>query len=251
MLRQQNRKFWNSRAAIGQKAGTDDFVLKQLKLDLILRRIPRGVSMLDVGCGNGETLVRLASQNGCTGTGIDFSSEIIAVATAGAKAANCHDRLSFREAYLPSLPQDIGEFDDALSERCFINLADANEQHNAFEGIMSHLKPGGHFLMIESFIQGLHKSNELRRRLDLEPIDPLWHNCSLDEEIVSTWANKDFILEETLPFTSTYHFLSRVIYARLAADSGKVLRYDSDINKLALKLPGIGDLGPVRLWLWR
>ena len=56
---------------------------------------------------------------------------------------------------------------------------------------------------------------------------------------------------EVIPFTSTYYLLSRVVYARLAKDRNEELRYDSEINQLALKLPSFGDLGAVRLWVWR
>jgi len=68
---------------------------------------------------------------------------------------------------------------------------------------------------------------------------------------VPKWATDDFILEEVVPFSSTYHFLSRVVYASLARDKGEELKYDSDINILACKLPIVGNFGPVRLWQWR
>jgi hypothetical protein len=41
------------------------------------------------------------------------------------------------------------------------------------------------------------------------------------------------------------------VYAKLATDRGEQMRYDSDINMLSLKLPPIGDFGPVRLWVWQ
>ena len=73
----------------------------------------------------------------------------------------------------------------------------------------------------------------------------------IDETAVPKWANDQFSLEEVIPFSSTYHFLSRVVYAGLARDKGEKLRYDSDINMLACKLPIVGNFGPARLWLWR
>ena len=105
--------------------------------------------------------------------------------------------------------------------------------------------------MIESFNQGLERTNELRSRLGLERIEPPWHNVFLDETAVIRWATDEFRLEEKVAFSSTYHLLSRVVYARLAKDKGEELKYDSDINLLACELPPIGDFGPVRLWLWR
>jgi hypothetical protein len=105
--------------------------------------------------------------------------------------------------------------------------------------------------MIESSIQGLERTNALRELLQLERMDPPWHNVFLDEESVRAWGTDEFTLEEVIPFSSTYHLFSRVVYARLAADKGEELRYDSEINMLACRLPIIGDFGPARLWHWR
>ena len=243
-------EFWNSRAALGEVAGTFDFPLKDLELRLVLDRVPSGASVLDVGCGNGETLMRLVLEKGCSGTGIDFSEKMIESARESTKAAGCADRVSFQLGAVPALPAGLGEFDYAISERCLINLDGETAQRQAFLAIMSHVKPGGRYLMIESSIQGLERTNKLRTGLNLERIDPPWHNVFIDENAVATWATEDFVLEEVVPFSSTYHFLSRVVYASLARDKGEELRYDSDINMLACKLPIVGNFGPVRLWQW-
>ena len=217
----------------------------------MLERVPTGASVLDVGCGNGETLLRLALEKGCRGTGVDFSEKMIEAAEASSKAAGCSDRVSFQLGAVPVLAAGLGKFDYAISERCLINLDSEAAQRQSFLAIMSHVKPGGRYLMIESSIQGLERTNELRLSLSLERIDPPWHNVFIDEHAVPGWATDDLVLEEVVPFSSTYHFLSRVVYATLARDKGEELKYDSDINMLACKLPIVGNFGPVRLWQWR
>lgn len=244
-------EFWNSRAQLGETAGTYDFPLKDLEMKLILQTIPAGSSVLDVGCGNGETLIKLACENDCRGVGVDFSEKMIEAAKTSSKNTGCADRLSFQVGAMPGLPADLGEFDYVISERSLINLDSEATQRRAFEEIMTHVKPGGYYLMIESSVQGLQRTNELRAILELDPIDPPWHNVFIDETAVPKWANNQFSLEEVIPFSSTYHFLSRVVYAGLARDKGEELRYDSDINMLACKLPVVGNFGPARLWLWR
>lgn len=243
-------EFWDSRAQLGGTAGTYDFPLKHLELQQILEIIPAGASVLDSGCGNGETLIKLAQEKNCRGVGIDFSEQMLALAQASSASANLTERLSFRVGSMPGISDDLGEFDYALTERSLINLDSEATQHRAFLEIMSHVKPGGYYLMIESAIQGLERTNELRKLLDLERMDPPWHNVFLDEEAVPNWATAEFSLEKVIPFSSTYHFLSRVVYARLAQDKGEELKYDSDINMLACRLPVVGNFGPVRLWLW-
>jgi ubiquinone/menaquinone biosynthesis C-methylase UbiE len=244
-------EFWNNRAGLKEIAGTNDFPLKGLELNLILARIPEQSSVLDIGCGNGETLMRLAREKECTGVGLDFSEQMIGLARATSEREGLNDKVGFQIATLPDLPEGLGRFDYALSERCLINLDSDATQRQAFLKIMSQVKPGGRYLMIESSIQGLERTNELRQLLDLERMDPPWHNVFLNESSVENWGTDEFILEEVVPFTSTYHFLSRVVYARLAADKNEELKYDSDINMLACRLPIVGNFGPVRLWSWR
>jgi len=251
MTKDPKLEFWNSRAELGQTAGTYDFPLKNLELKTILETIQPATAVLDVGCGNGETLITLAREKECRGVGVDFSEKMIESAKASANAAGFTDRLAFRVCAVPGLPADLGEFNYAITERSLINLDSAATQRQAFLEIMSHVKPGGYYLMIESSIQGLERTNELRAILELEQMDAPWHNVFIDETVVPDWATPEFSLEEVIPFSSTYHFLSRVVYAGLARDRGEELRYDSEINLLACKLPVVGNFGPVRLWLRR
>ena len=250
-LQQRRLAFWDSRARLGQTAGTNDFLLTRIERQAILERVPPDARVLDVGCGNGETLISLARERGCTGVGVDYASEMIDLAKAGATATGCVDRVAYHVGMVPGLPRDLGTFEVALTQRCLINLDSQAEQHDAFVEIVSFVKPGGCYLMVESFIQGLDRTNKLREMLGLERIEVPWHNLFLDEAAVEAWATAGIRLEEAIPISSTYHFLSRVVYAKLAQDRGEELRYDSDINLLACKLPIIGDFGPVRLYIWR
>src|SRR2546425_11938200 len=161
----QKLDFWNSRAELGEIAGTHDFPLKNLELKLIHEKIASGTSVLDVGCGNGDTLISLAVKKGCTGKGIDFSEKMVKLAQSNCQSAGYAGPVKFQSGTIPGLPEDLGEFDYALTERCLINLDSAATQHRAFLEIMSHVKPNGYYLMIESAIQGLERTNKLREML--------------------------------------------------------------------------------------
>ena len=243
-------EFWDSRAAIGEKSGTNDFLLKRLELEMLLERVPEESSVLDIGCGNGLTLLKLVQEKGCTGVGIDFSPEMIGLAQQTVREHGFEDKLSFCVGRVEALESELGQFDIVLTERCLQNLDDGIMQHEAFLGIMKHVRIGGRYFMIEGFIEGLESINELRCSLGLEKIDPPWHNVFLNEESVKNWATPEYVLEEIYPFSSTYYFLSRVVYAKIAYDKGQELRYDSDINLVSCKLPPIGNFGPTRLYQW-
>lgn len=236
---------------MGENAGTNDFLLKKLELELISNRVEECSAVLDIGCGNGLTLLHLVKNKHCTGVGVDFSPELLKVARKSAIEQGVEkEAVAFLMGDIEDLAGDLGVFDYVLTERCLINLESAERQHRAFLEIMKHVRVGGRYLMIESFIQGLERINELRISLGLERIDPPWHNVFLDEDLVKGWGTGEIVLEEIYPFSSTYYFLSRVVYAKIAEQRSEGLRYDSDINLVACRLPPIGDFGPTRLWQW-
>jgi ubiquinone/menaquinone biosynthesis C-methylase UbiE len=249
MVNEKIQKFWDERAGLGGIAGSNDFLLKNLEVDLLLKRIPEKSNILDVGCGNGQTLITLVKAKKCTGVGIDFSPKMVELAKDSAAQENLEGKLKFAEGSLEEIP-DVGLFDCIITERSLINLDSEEKQYTAFLGIMSHLKNNGRYYMLESCIDGLERTNELRVSLGLEPMSPPWHNLFFREDAVAKWANKNYVLEELYHFSSTYHLLSRVVYAKLATDKNEELRYNSDINLISCKLPPIGNFGPAKLWQW-
>jgi len=50
---------------------------RRLDYDLIEGLVPPGARVLDLGCGNGELLVQLASRKGCRGYGIEINDQYI------------------------------------------------------------------------------------------------------------------------------------------------------------------------------
>jgi SAM-dependent methyltransferase len=237
--------FWNERANMGEAAGTNDVVLKRLEIAELVKRVPFGSRVLDVGCGNGITLIALAEKNCCSGIGVDPAPAMIRQAI----DSNNSQAVRFQEGRHRSLPDDT--FDVSITERCLINLPDRIEQEDAFVEIMSRLKIGGRYFMIENSYDGLAKLNALRALVDLPAMMPPWHNLYFHEEDVRRWETSEYQLEQVVPFTSTYYIVSRVVNARLSADEGKEPQYESPINLLSLKLPLFGDVGATRMWIWR
>lgn len=244
------KDFWDARSRLGDLAGTDDSILSKIEQDFIVKNIPDGARVLEVGCGNAQTLMRLAEENNCTGVGLDFSDKMADLAGCSVKESCLHDQIKIHCQQIPPVPTTFGQFDIILSQRCLINLPTPEDQRDAILSIGEVVKPGGRYVMVGSSEDGLEKTNVMRRSLGLPEVEPPWHNRFFLESDILSWQTKTFAIKEIFHISSTYHFLSRVIYAALAAEKGEKLRYDSDINLLSTKLPqDIGEFGPVKAWI--
>jgi SAM-dependent methyltransferase len=250
--RQQVHEFWNDRAQYGQNAGTNDFMLKELEERVLLARIPERATVLDVGCGNGSTLIRLAREKACTGLGVDYAESLLALARNAASDYGLNEDIRFAAVDVRNLTPSLGQFPYITTQRCLINLETTEEQKRAFGAIIERLEPSGRYYMIEAFHDGNHALNELRQKLGLAPMIAPWHNRFFKLEEVLSWERSyPVAVEELSHFASTYYFLSRVVYAKLASERGEELRYDSDINRLSLDIPPIGAFGATKLIVWR
>ena len=245
-------KFWDERASLGDLAGTNDFVLTGIEQSFLVNTVERNSHVLDIGCGNGSSLIKLIQQKGCTGVGIDFSEEMVKLAKQASLSQALGDRVNWQQSNVPPVPKTLGQFDVIYSQRCLINLTNVEQQKEAVLSVQNSLKSGGTYIMLECFNEGAEETNVLRLRLGLEAMNAPWHNLFFDLHEVKSWSTSSFYVEKIIHISSTYHFLSRVINAKLAANSGSELHYDDPINILAAQLPQeIGDFGPVKACIWR
>ena len=250
--KEQVLKFWNQRAQYHQNAGTNDFMLKHLEEAVLLERIPRCVEVLDIGCGNASTLIQLIKQKECTGVGVDYADNLLNLAEQLAMYNNVQAKLKLIKRDVRQLGDDLGHFNYITTQRCLINLETEEEQKDVFHSICQLLKPGGYYYMIEAFNDGNRTLNKMRDIFHLEPITPPWHNKFFELNDVLSWTNLYPVnVREVSHFASTYYFLSRVIYAKLASDHGEALRYDSEINQISMALPAIGEFGATKLVVWQ
>lgn len=238
-------ELWNSRAALGQTAGTQDLIAKELEHRAILTAV-KGITphtVLEVGCGRGE-LARLIvnEMHGIDYLAVDNSREMIAAAKAQPRNA----RLRYACRGVEDLPR--GFFDCVITERMIINLPTWEAQKAAIAEITACLHPGGYYLMCENSQQGLEAINAARFCIGLEAIQRPWHNLYLED---SKLAQIDGLkLERCEPFSALYYLLSRVVNAKLSDPPA----YDAPVNQLALSLPwscARGGLAQGRLWIWR
>lgn len=243
-------EYWNQRAPLASRAGSDDTLAKKLEVDAISRHIRSGMVVAEFGCGNATTAMEIVKKHDIQLYCYDFSPKMIEEADKIVAAAGLSDRIQLAVCDIRDEP-DIGmKFDAVYTERMVINLPDWAAQERAIRYLTGQLKPGGRFLMCENSAVGLAKLNELRQLAGLERIAPPWHNKYLDDALVSAMQLTDARLVDVEQYSSTYYFLSRVVNAWLAAQEGKVPVYDAPVNQLATKLPAFGDCAQGKLWIF-
>lgn len=243
--------FWNNRSQLDYLAGTNDFVAKEIEMQVLSKYFSDGQKVLEVGCGNGIAAIEFSKKFSIDITAIDFAPGMIQAAEEKMKSQEkLRGTVQFRVGDIrdmPDLPQD---YDIAYTERVLINLPNWEEQAKAIESILSKLRPGGTYLMCENSADGLEKINEFREAAGLVPISAPWHNRYLVEGEVANLSITGAKLVEVIPFSATYYFISRVVNAWLAGRENKEPAYDAIVNQLALLLPSIGDFGQGKLWVW-
>ena len=69
-------QFWEDRGkTYGSIAGSNDFILKEIEQSAILSLIQHESEILEFGCGNGDTLLKIVKETNSIGRGYDFSAE--------------------------------------------------------------------------------------------------------------------------------------------------------------------------------
>jgi len=248
---QEVHAFWNRQSGLAEKAGTRDLIAKQLEIEAIAEFIKPGLTILEIGCGNGITAIELARRVKADITGIDYAEEMIAAANELKPQQGLQGTLNFRVGDVRTVDKISERYDLIYTERVLINLPDWQTQMEALINVTKLLAPGGLFVMCENSQDGLDSINQMRHSIGLQAIIAPWHNRYLRDAEINGLNIPGVTLEGTRFYSSTYYFLSRVVNAWIAAQENKEPDYDSPINKLALQLPAFGDSGQGRIWLWR
>lgn len=235
------KSFWDTQAALH---GTDDTATapdrayRELEIAQILRHI-RGPRLLDVGCGNGFSTLKLKeAHTDWDITGVDYSAKMIEQAI----KADAGNSVNFVVGDVLNLGAVAdGTYDCIVSERCIINLLSWDEQRKALLEMKKLLKPGGRIVLVENFEDGLKALNDLRENFRLPPIEQRWHNRYLDYREFQEFALEEFTITYAENIGNLYYIVSRVVYASLCAMMGEEPRYDNPINFIAAGLPTLGN----------
>jgi len=243
--------YWNSRADLGIRAGSNDYTAKRLEIEAIASFVMDGQTILDIGCGNGVTTIELARRYEVKIIGLDYAEAMISAARENANNQVLKGEIRFEIGDVLQLPEFEEKFDIVYTERTLINLSDFSLQRRSIKAITDVLKVGGSYVMCENSQDGLNSINRLRERVGLSRIDPPWHNRYFKDDELKRLRIRGVRLERIECYSSTYYLLSRVVNAWCARQEGREPDYNDAINQLAIELPAIGDMGQGKIWLWR
>lgn len=234
-----------------KRASTPDGYLVGLEIRVLLKHIDEGDFILDIGCGNGYTDIKLASKKEVSILGLDISTPLIKYASMNALANRSFIKglvhFGVRNILKEGHVIDDNRCDKVITKRTLINILTWNEQQLVISKIWRALKPNGKYIMIEATSQGYENISRLRERFNIQRTPIRWHNNYLDEDLLLPFLKSIFKSVEYKDFSSTYYIGSRLIQPLLKKPFGIEPRYDYPLNWLFANLPSFGNYGIQKL----
>jgi len=256
------KESYEKRNATDPYATSRDYNAKDLEIKTIRASLKGEGPILDLGCGNGTTLLSLARElESWPMTGVDFSESLI---------RGAGHLLEQQARELVARPQFI--CDDAvqylrlvesesvayvLTERFLQNLPSGEVQKAVMREAHRVLRPGGRLLMCEGSADGFESLNRLRTGVGLSSIpDTSADNVSAirlrDDDIESFAAEElGFVLVSKLG-ASIYFIIARALHPLLVMPQRP--RFDARINDLAARIqeamPFTPGYGSNTLWVF-
>lgn len=235
---------WEGRAL--DEALPDDAVTHRdrqqrfLEIETLLKLLPRGQRVIDIGCGNGYSTAILARYSREV-LGVDYSAAMVERAR---RSFGSIANLRFQVQDVMHLTLDRSSFDIAVSQRCLINLGGWDNQQKAITNIAEVIKPGGLFIMQEGTRQGREALNQAREMAGLPRMPVVAFNDDFDEDMLWPFLRRLFDVV-SVERTGMYDLISRVVHPLLVSPAEP--KYDDKINEIArlvaAKIPGVEWLG--------
>jgi ubiquinone/menaquinone biosynthesis C-methylase UbiE len=247
---EQIKKYWEERASSDSTAQstTQDYFMREIELRVMKNKIEkiRPTCVMDIGCGDARTTLRLASEfpmvffNGGDYSKAMVNNAISNITESGLTNINVHLCDITR-------PLKINKFDLAYSTRCLINLPSWNLQQQAIKHIHDALAPKGHYVMIENFIEGQENFNQVRKAFNLPTIPIRNHNLFFKRQKLINFISSIFDIVDEVNISSSYYLVSRVIYSKICKEKHLQPDYFDEHHRYAACLPFSGEYGPVRM----
>jgi len=252
------KEYWEKRAkqnVKNPKATTNDVYLRDLEIDTLIKtlkelQISPDNNVLDVGCGDGYSTLKLAEAFPKTNfLGMDYSENMIKTACL---QLEYKPEIKNRVIFLTGDATEIEKvcnypFEFIISDRCLINLDSFPSQIKAISQIAKNLKTGGYYLAIENFIEGHENMNKARSSIGLKEIPIRWHNLYFKEDEFVNAIKDYFEIKMWKDFSSSYYFATRLVYSKMCQMKGEEPDYMHEIHQLSINLPWVGQFSPIRM----
>lgn len=244
-------RYWRSKATrygADVAASWSDLHAIELELTEMRRRIVDGQNVLDVGCANGFTTLRLAAGLQIEALGVDYAPEMIEQARLALEelGGDVADRVSFAVADATALELPTNAFDVVLVKRVLINLGSWERQLTALDECVRVLRPGGRMLLSEATMQGWEALNRFRGEWGLDPIPMPDFNLYIDREQLVRELQERGRVVEVVDFASSYYVGTRVFKPLLREVLGRgpdSAQPDTEMNRWCSQWPAAGDYG--------
>lgn len=239
------KNYYDSLDGANKYATSPDFNLRELEIDYILKNC-KGKNILDLGCGNGYTLMRIAQIIKGKLIGVDFSKSLIKGANTLLEQypGTLETKPMFFCADATTFQPDSGfnSIDTIISERFILNLPTEEMQFEAIRHIHKLLVPKGIYIMIEGSKDGLTKLNNLRESIGLSKImDRGKHNLSsrkFEDKQIEVFLSGLFKISSIKTF-DLFYIISRIVYPDFIKPEDPT--YSHYINETARKLEQLID----------
>ena len=207
------------------------------------------LDLLDVGCGNGYTLLSLSKKfKEFNFHGIEFNDSLLKIAQnrfdgnlVKVNKGDLRDTSSLSEK----------KFDVIICQRVLINLLNSNDQKSALNNIINMTKKNGVIIFIEAFNQGLDNLNLARKEFGLKSLPPAMHNLYLDDDFFETENLETFYNKEASSL-STHYFVSRVLHEIFIKETNTSFTRNSHFVKFfSNSLKHSGDYSPLKFYSFK
>jgi SAM-dependent methyltransferase len=219
-LRTANNSFWSAMATQhgGNLSATASTPwVRTASLRRLNQVIKRGDRVLDVGCGNGSSLLGPLSDK-CYAYGVDMTEEMLQNAKQHHPKARglCRSDACY-------LPFQSASFDVVYSSRCVINVLTEEMQQVALSEIFRVVKPGGTVVLMENFEEPLARMNRAREHYQAGPPIVDAHNLQLNLERTLDYSGGLGWRALKIRSNTWASFLSNVLVPKIARRRGSWL----------------------------
>ena len=208
MLKSSTDLFWDNRpnsCSDKRKVNIDDLAQRKLECAFIEKFLGPDLDVLEVGCGNGFLSSWLADQVKHLDA-FDYSPNMVSQAQELHKKNN----ILYFENNIVSPSNVDKKYDRVVCVRVLINLQDFEAQKKAIDHLHSFLKQDGKLILIEGFLEGFSKLNQLRGEVDLPSFSPAAINYYSSVHDFGEHLTQVFEIEEEF-HTGMFDFLTRIV----------------------------------------